>query len=331
MSYGTMVQELSLQVPVPPLFIRTLVNRAWRDIQRQYPGWSFLYGDAAIPTVTPITGGTATVTIGRATVTVDATLKASLNALPLVFAPTTLQFRVGTGTIYNIIGWDGNAILTLDRLYVDSYAGAVSAGTIGGGFQIFGAYYNAPAKDFIWWESIKDPVNGFFVATTMTRETVDVLDPQRFQSGWPRGVLPYKVNPQEGNFNGFPMYEIWPAPLNNQTLVGTYWRSGADFASLSSTLPAQIGEDVVIELAKMYCYEWCAANPNKVPKGDYRFLMGKCQLRVYGESGKPGMIDDYIRKDEGFSHMMLIDRVEPQFLDSLPWVSQKQAIGYFPT
>lgn len=321
-----MATEISSQCPVPFLHALNLVQRSWLDIQHQFL-WSFLYGDAAIPTIVPITSGTATVTVGSATVTVDATLAALLNALPVITPVTSQQFRVGTATIYSIVGWDGATTLTLDRLYADQQTGLVGSG----GFQIFSCYFNAPTSDFLWWESVKDPVNGFPISTALTRETVDALDPQRFQSGWPRGVIPYRINPQPGNFYQYPQYEMWPAPLNNQTLVGTYFRSGLPFTSLSDTVKAPLSEDVVIELAKMYSYEWCISNPDKVPKGDYRFLYSKSQLRVYGQQGRPGMIDDYIRKDEAFSHRMLIDQVEPQFLDALPWVSQKQAIGYFPT
>ena len=334
MSWATMWTEISNQTPCPALHCRNLVNRAWSDVQRQFL-WSFLYGEAPIPSLVPIVSGIATVTLGSPYVGCDATLIAALNSLPLLLSPTTQCFRVGTGTIYRIVAYNNTNApdqsgvpalsIQLDKLYADAAFGNIQGGNPPGGFQIFTCYVNAPTADFLWWESIKDPVNGFFVATTMTRETVDTLDPQRFQSGWPRAVVPFIVNPTPGNFYGYPMYEIWPAPLNNQVLVGTYFRSGLPFTANSDTVIPPLGEDVVIELAKMYSYEWCIANPDKVPKGDYRFLYGASQKRY------SSLIDDYIRKDEAFSHRMLIDHAEPQFLDSLPWVSQKQAIGYFPT
>jgi len=330
-----MLLEVASQVPVAAPHALNLVNRAWLDVQRQYPTWSFLYGETPIPSIVPIVGGTATVTIGSPYVGCDVTLLTALNSLPVILGPTLQCFRVGTGTIYRIIGYNNtggtvNGIpansLQLDKLYVDTAFGAIPGGSSpSGGFQIFTCYINAPTADFLWWESIKDPVNGFFVGTTKTRESVDIIDPQRFQSGWPRAIIPYIVNPTPGNFYGYPMCEIWPAPLNNQVLVGTYFRSGLPFQTLSDNVIPPIGEDVVIELAKMYAYEWCIANPDKVPKGGYQFLYNASAKRY------SRMIDDYIMKDEAFGHHMLIESVEPQFLDSLPWVSQKQAIGYFPT
>jgi hypothetical protein len=199
---------------------------------------------------------------------------------------------------------------------------------VGTGYTIYGVYFNAPVQDFLWWESIVDPISGYPLKTTLTREFVDKSDPQRFMAGWPRAFLPYQINPQVGNFYRFPMYEIWPAPLNNYTYVGTYFRKGAAFTNVNDEVAAQLGEDVVMELAKMYAYEWCEANRDKVPassaRADFRFLMGKTRKQY------DSLLDKYILQDSEFSHRHVISGGESEYWDMLPWVSEKTEFMYAP-
>jgi hypothetical protein len=310
MSWKTMSLELASSTPVPYPFCETLVNRAWLDIQRSFM-WSFLWGDAAIPTIVPISTGTVTLVRGWNQVVGDANAAAAWLATGLVTPLTTQQFRIGQGTIYSITAFDGVNTLTLNQAYVDPTQGS------GQGYQIQTVYLNAPTSDFLWWETIKDPISGYTISTTMTREEVDVWDPQRFQSGWPKGVIPYKMNPIPGNFYQYPMYEIWPAPLNGYTYVGTYMRRGLPFTLPTDEVLAPIGEDVVLAQAKYRTYEWCAANPDKCPKVDYRFLMGATTKE------KKDLLNGYILMDEEFSHRHIIASLPKDMFDALPWVSQK--------
>jgi hypothetical protein len=327
-----MATELAGDTPVPFPRALTMVNRGWLDVQRSFL-WSFLWGDAAIPTPIPITTGTVTLVRGLSQVVGDADASTAWANTGLVNPITTMQFRIGQGTIYNIIAYDdgtsptspnpGFGTITLATPYVDPTSGA------GSFYQIYGVYYNAPSKDFIWWESIKDPISGYDISTTYQRETVDMIDPQRFQGGWPSGVLPYLINPFPGNFKDFPMYEIWPAPLQNYTYVGTYYRSGMPFVKYTDTVNSPLGEDVVIAAAKIRCYEWCIANPDKVAKHEgsarvgasgFQFLMGQAQKE------KKDLLNDYILMDEGFSHRHTIPDLPVNFENSLPWVSMRNLV-----
>lgn len=325
MSWQTMSLELNSQVPVPFPFCKTLINRAWKNVQRKYI-WSFLWGDAAIPTPNPISVGSVTTTLGDPTVNGDADASAAWANLPLVMALTTRQFRVGQGTIYNIIKADftdpAAVVLTLDKPYLDPTLGP------GTGYTIYGVYFNAPVKDFLWWESLRDPVSGYPLKTTMTREFVDKVDPQRFMAGWPRAFIPYLINPQPGNFFGYPMFEIWPAPLNNYTYVGTYFRKGAMFVNPQDELNPIIDEEAVVELAKFYAYEWCEANRDKVSsaiaRSDFKFLMGAAKKQY------DSLISDCILQDEETSHRHVISGGESEYWDLLPWVSEKTGFMYSP-
>lgn len=313
-----MAFEVAGDVPVPYPLAKTYVNRAWLNIQRSFL-WSFLWGDAAIPTPAPTGAGFVTTQRGNAVVTANPAAAAAWATIPLSTPITTQQFRVGQGTIYNIKSYDNVAnTITLDQPYVDPTDGPNT------GYQILGIYFNAPVQDFLWWESIRDPITGYTLGTVRTREEVDVIDPQRFQSGWPVEVIPYRINPTPGSFYQFPQYEMWPGPLNELTYTGTYFRKGAGFQSLNDTVLAPLGEDVVLELAKYYACEWCLKNPDKVPKADWRFAMG-ANLKQYEK-----LKVEYEVMDEEFSHRHVIPSGQIMARPDLPWVSQGESLIYAP-
>jgi hypothetical protein len=324
-----MAAELTGQVPVPYPFAQTVIRRAWKLTQREFL-WSFLWGDWAIATPSPVGAGTVTVTYGGNQVIGDATATAAWAvASPGLVSPLSRrQFRVGQGTIYNILSYDLTsnppfATLTLQSPFVDPLTTYPQQANVG--YQILQFYYFGPTLDFLWWESIRDPISGYTLATTMTREEVDDRDPQRFESGWPQAVIPYKVCDIAGDPKfGFPMYEIWPAPLNNYTYVATGFRQGLDFAAPGDTVNPRLGEDVVIARGKMLSYEWALANPDKVPKGDYRFLYDKAKTE------HDDLIDGYMLSDEEFSHRHKISRSETAYFDRLPWVSNRNMVMYAP-
>jgi hypothetical protein len=324
MSWYTMSAELAGQVPVNIQLALTLVNRAYVDIQKRF-NWSFLQGiDIAIPTTPPITAGTVTLTRGSKIVTGDATAVAAWNAIGLVTPIGALQFRVGTGTIYNIVSLAGNN-LTLDRLFVDPVTNSPLAGQ---GYSILQCYFNAPFQDFLWWDSFLDPVTGYPLDLEMTRKEVDDRDPQRLQNNTPIAVIPYTINPQAGAFFQFPMYEMWPSPASGLTYVGKAYRSGAGFINPTDTVAAQLGEDIVLERAKKYAYEWCEANRDKLQpaqrQGDFKFLMGKSEKEF------TRLENDYIFKDEQFSHFHVSPYASQRKNLYLPWVSQANNRAYFP-
>lgn len=324
MSWQTMSAELAGQAPVDYLFAQTLVNRAWLNVQRKHL-WSFLWGKRPIPTPVPTAGGTVTLVRGQPTVVGDAAARAAWALVPLVTPLGQQQFRVGQGTIYNVLTYQDNvppgfATLTLDQPYVDPQAGA------GIQYLLMQNYYLAPVPDFLWWESIVDPISGYALRTTLTNEEVDIRDPQRFLSGWPVGPLPYQVNPQPGPTFGFPMYELWPGPLNGIVYVGSYFRRGTLFVLDTDLVNPMLGEDVVLALAKVHAYEWALAQkdlPAAAKKG-WQFALG------YAQKEYAGLLSDYITKDEEFSHRHVINAADSDYLNTLPWVSQREGVMFAP-
>ena len=276
MAFLDMQREIHGSVPkIPIRLCKTLVNRAWRDLRRQNL-WSFLLYDANWSSPAQINVGTVTTTQGATTVTVSATAAAAINVAPLG-PPTPItqrQFRIGLGTIYNIYAWDGATILTLDRPMAEP-------SVVNASYLIYQLYYPAPVADHLLWLSVRDMVNFIDLFTDKTRAMIDQTDPQRSWYYFPTDVVPYAKdnNPLSATYGNM-MYELWGSPLSQLTWQLYGVRRGSDLVLPTDTLPAIIGEDVVLALARKYAYEWAEANKGDSPRNsgpDFRFLIGEAK------------------------------------------------------
>jgi hypothetical protein len=327
MSWETLSRELAAACPVPYPYARSLVNRAWLDVQRAHQ-WSFLWGECAIPTPSPISAGNATYSLGSPLVTGDALASAAWSAAALAFPPLTQrQFRVGTGGFYNIIAADftvpAAAVLTLDRPWLDSPAQPVA------GYLIIAVYYFAPCPDFIWWESLRDPYSGRTFNLTLTRDEVDRRDPQRYPGGLTCAAIPAAMNALPGPLLGYPRYELWPMPLTGYTLIGSYTRAGTIFTNalsgVSDTVPPALGEDIVAAKSAQYGYEWCQANLDKCPRGvDYKFNYGVALTRY------DKLLRDYVLRDDEQTGRNIQQSQESSQRGDLPWLSGRAGVDYVP-
>ena len=276
MSLGTMASEVVGSVPKMPVdYAYTCVSRAYKDVRRQNL-WSFLLFDANWTTPSIVNAGTVTVTHGSKTVVFDAAASAAITAIgAFPSAVTQRQFRIGIGTIYNIwaistaIG--GIVTLTLDRNYQEASGAGVT-------YMIYQVYYAAPMQDFWAWLSVLDPTNMSELVTNKSRSWLNGEDAQRTVFYLPTHVLPYQKdqNPASSTF-GYMLFELWGSPTFNLTYQLYGIRKGLDLVNDADNLPAEIGEDCVLSLAKKYAYEWAEANKGDMPRSvgsDYRFLIG---------------------------------------------------------
>lgn len=274
MSFVTMYSELKGSVPNIPIdYCKTLINRAWADVRRQNL-WSFNMYEANWISPPLLNTGTASVTRGSTTVTLDATAAAAVVAA--ADSPTPIiqrQFRVGIGTIYNIRAWDAiSSTLTLDRSFAES-TDADSA------YVIFQCYYPAPHRDHLTFISVRDMSN--FIDLFLhrhNRESIDAADPQRTWYYFPTDVVfvAPDLNPSSATYR-YPMFELWGHP--QYTIVYQLYgiRKGVDLSLDTDELPPAIGEDCVVALARQYVYEWAMANMGDVPRNqgpDWKFLIG---------------------------------------------------------
>lgn len=300
MAFADMVAELRGVVPKFPIaFAPTLINRAWKRIRESHL-WSFNILESAWASPAVVSTGTVTVQMGSAAIQFDATAIAALNTsfITTPVSPiTSRQLRVGTSGIYNIIQYDPiGGTGTLDRLWFDQSA-ALTA------YQVYQVYYPAPVQDYLMLLSVRNPQMFLDFDLTKTREWLDRMDPQRFQYTWPAYAVPWGID-QRGNGTanasstlGFQLYELWGQPVQQFTYQVYGLRRGADLVAPTDTLPIPIGEDLVVERAKPWVYEWAESNRDILPRSsspDYKFLTQSSQA-TYKE-----MLISYRRQDKEF-------------------------------
>jgi len=275
MPYIDMVSELTGVVPKMPYpYAKTVINRAAQDTYRQNL-WSFQLFETNWVSPSLINAGHVAVTQGLNQVTFDATARAAINALgsgPIPTPITQRQFRVDVSTIYSIWVYNSSTgVATLDRPYTDVTAAAAP-------YSIFQCYYPAPFKDFKTWINVRDMLNFNDLNIWLSRKEIDFRDPQRTLYYIPTHVVPYQPdqNPASPTY-GWPLFELWGAPLTPYVYQCYGLRKGPLLVSDTDTLPLCIGEDCIMARSRVYAYEWAEANKGDIPReqaSDHRFLIG---------------------------------------------------------
>lgn len=268
-----MIAEIRGIVPkYPPSYASTHINRAWDDVRRNNL-WSFQLYEGIWISPAEVTTGTASVARGSTTVTLNAAAAAAFDAsiASETYSPALArQFRVGIQGIYNIATYSTPTI-TLDRMYGGETDTAAS-------YRIYQCYYPAPVRDHRTWISVKDMTNFRDLFTNKTKEMIDLQDPQRSFFQIPSDVIPYTrdLNSSSSTYQHM-LYELWGGPISeyNWQLYGL--RHYPDLSDPTDTLPEPITEEVVVERAKRYVYEWAHANSGSTPRNqgpDWKFLQG---------------------------------------------------------
>lgn len=248
---------------------QTLTNRALQKIYDESV-WSFQLKEGGLTTVNQVQTGLATTTIGADTVQMDATAQAAIAAAPSPFLITTCQFRSPAFALYNVIGYDaGTGIITLDRPWIEP------AGT--GPYQLYQAYYPAPADKFRRWMAIRDFTNAINLDWHSYKQTdLDALDPQRQVFETSTIVAPYKVDDRPGSSTLKRMlFEWYPQPLQQLPYALYYVADPPDLSSPSDEVQFPLTDEVVVYRAKEQAYLWCEENKGQHPelmKSDWEFL-----------------------------------------------------------
>jgi hypothetical protein len=290
MSFGSMSYEVSGSVPGLDLDLAsTKVREAWHTI-RKLRGWSFQLGSGGFSTPGQVNLGTVSVVFGSPTVTADATASTEWASASIYGSLLSQrQFRIGGGTIYNIIAYavvGGFGVLTLDRPFTDSLTSLT-----GLGYLIYQPYWPTPTKEFIRWLAVRDMTNVRWLnvnADYEQRRSTDMADPQRQIYENPLMLLPYQTDQRAGSSTlGWFQYEMYPGPISQYTYQTWYMWEGPDLVNPSDELPEPISEKLVKSLARVSSYEWAEANKDpQNPRGsgaDFRFLMGAAQTQYEAE------------------------------------------------
>jgi len=280
-----MMFELRGAVPkIPAAFLKTLINRAYRVI-RESDLWSFNLYESSWISPPLLNTGTVTVVQGSNAIQFSAIATAAINAWqianPYVLV-TQCQIRpgnvAGVAQIYNLIQYDQvTGAATLDRMYADP-SGTNTA------YNLYQLYYAAPFKDHLAWVSVRNMQMFLDLDITTERQVVDKLDPQRSIYQFPTRVLPYQIDQRGAGSDdasatlGYPLFELWGQPVTPFVYALYGIRRGQELVNSTDQLPTQIGEDLVLALARSYAYEWAESNKDMSPRSsgpDFRFLMGK--------------------------------------------------------
>jgi hypothetical protein len=148
------------------------------------------------------------------------------------------------------------AVLTLDRPFVDplpNYTGV--------GYELFQAYIAAPVgfKRFL---NVADMFNCYALDVWTSRRTADMIDPARLYTSNPICMFGLGTD-QRGMGTTTPsstlgqqMFELYPNPSTAISYMTYYVSNGPDLVNNSDELPYPITQDVVLEKAKTYAYEW---------------------------------------------------------------------------
>lgn len=280
MPYLQMYSELRGSVPKIPISLcRTLINRAYADIRRQNL-WSFqVYESNWIAPALVNTGTTTALVQGSNSVTFNAAAAAAIIASITGFNPINQrQFRVGVSTVCNIIAFDGVNTITLDRGYPDPVTNQQSQ------YQIYQVYYPAPYQDHLSFVAVRDMVSFADLVLDKDQAWLMEQDPQRTYYYFPTHVVPYLLgaDPTNTSTYQFPMFELWGVPLSNRAYQLYGIRKGVDLVKNTDTLPPQITEEAVVQMAKYYAYEWAEARKGDMPRNqgpDFKFLMGEAKAR----------------------------------------------------
>lgn len=282
MSLITMAQEMTGRVPNLDIDLAvTMIREAWHSI-RKMRGWSFQLAQGGFAAPGQYANGTVSITYGGTTVTGNSVASAGWATLSQFGSLITQrQFRIGGGTIYDIVKYDATVptavVLTLDRPFID-----YEVNTSGLPYLIYQPYYPTPVKNFIRWLAIRDMTNVRWLninADYDTRRQTDMADPQRQIYTPPLIVLPLGVDTRSGSSTlGYMRYELYPGPTSQIVYQTWYEWAGPDLTNDTDTLPDPISEITVKAKALVDAYGVAEANKDpQNPRGsgaDFRFLAG---------------------------------------------------------
>ena len=317
-TYVQLYSECLGYVPkLSKLLARNLVNRALRDIYQKRL-WSSNLRDGQLISPSIITAGTVTVTQYSNAITFDANAIAALNTLGFNPPVTSCQFRIGSsgGPVYSIYTYNTvTGAATLDRNYGESTGS-------GQAYQVYRCYYAAPDPNFERWESIYDPIQGYWLRLHYSKTDFDRWDPQRGAQLNPVyvGRFRYGQNSADTSSFGIPMFEMWPHPTARVAYQCLWITKGPLLVNDGDTQPYYLPDDLIQTRARWRCYEWAEANKGSHPElksTNWRGLMADVDA-LFKEQWL-----DAARMDEE----VFLMNYKSRSLDKFPWPNTGQFLA----
>lgn len=238
-----MSRSLRLYVPQLPA---TLAEQFIRDRYRRVleaRDWSALRTEAEFQLNVSKSDGTVSITRGTDTVTGTGTSFAATDA--------GRQFKIGTSPIYTVTTVNSTTEMVLDR----DFGGDTATGAT---YKIFDGYITVPS-DFLRFDTVVDPSQGWRLRTGITAGELNQIDPQRTYFG-----TPYVLADRLYSSTGRPQYEVWPYTDAAKTLYYTYIKQADDLLDEDDTPIYPLRSDVLVSGALADVARWpgTATQPN---------------------------------------------------------------------
>lgn len=238
-TYDGMARAILLRCPVAPyLLARQWVAFAFRQLaERRAWSWLVREGQFLFPAV--YATGTATVTNNSQTVTGASTVWTAAMVLR--------QFRAGANApVYTISARVSDTEITLDRVWGGASASAQS-------YEIYSAYVTVPS-DFHAFMTVVDQSQAWQLATNVGQDELDILDPQRSDSGQPYVLSLHDYDSL--NSPPLPRYEAWPHVKTQYVVPYLYEARATDLDDSGAALPRYIRGDILLEMSMAECARW---------------------------------------------------------------------------
>jgi hypothetical protein len=238
-----MSRSLRLYVPqVPASLAEQFIRDRYRRILDRRD-WSALRKEAEFQLNASKEDGTVDVTRGSINVVGTTT----------TFAATDVgrQFKSGTSPIYTIVTVTDAFNIVLDR----AFGGDTATGST---YKIFDGYVTVPS-DFLRFDTIADPSQGWQLRHWITSGELNQIDPQRNTFG-----LPYLIVDRMYSSAGIPQFEAWPYTDAAKTLYYTYIKRADDLIDEDDVPIFPLRSDVIVSGALADVARWpgTSTNPN---------------------------------------------------------------------
>lgn len=163
----------------------------------------------------------------------------------------------GAGPYYTISAFTDGTNITLERAF---------GGTTGAGLSYeIAQCYVTPPSDFLYFKTIKDPVNNWRLRFNYSQEWLDRVDARRTTTGSAWVFVDYRHNS-----SGVPRYEVWPRVVSQTLYPFLYVRRPADLNADSDTPIFPIRGDELVTGALADLARWPGTETRRNPMFDLR-------------------------------------------------------------
>lgn len=263
-----------------------LVNRAWRSIC-DFRWWSWQYiTQGQIFNPEQVTVGSAAATYGSTAITVDSIATTAINAIPgetpvaSQYLGQGMQIRMNYGAgqnsltqgqfgpYYSIVDWDSAGNITIDRPFGETTVASSP-------FAVLKAYYAAPPfpstsvmtpdTGFKRFDTLVNVPNGYTIfgrRLNFNQVWLNQMDPQRGGTD-----TPYVIAYFSRNSLGEPVFEWYPAPVQQLTWICSYYSKWPDLSSTVDPPKTSYAlRDLIQFKSEGLAYEWAAKNITAFPE-----------------------------------------------------------------